>query len=72
MFDMGVADPVPTPLFLHIVDKVRFGKHPTQIQPAVNSLRTDRIMAFGDSIFNAEFDNITDNMEARRARIPSM
>lgn len=68
MFDMEVADPVPTPLSVYMADKdalwdaiVR--KYSLQAIPYSEIAS----WAFGDFIFNSEFDNISSTIKARRA-----
>src|SRR5260370_69798 len=68
MFDMEVADPVPIPLSVYMADK---GPLWDAIVRKYNlqAIPYDQIAAwaFGDFIFNSEFDNITSTIKARRA-----
>jgi nucleoside-diphosphate-sugar epimerase len=68
MFDMEVADPVPTPLTVYMQDKAQLWdeivrKH--DLQPIPYSQLVS--WAFGDFIFNSGFDNISSTIKARRA-----
>lgn len=68
MFDMPLADPVPTPLVTYMTDKAplwermveRYGLRPTPYDAVAS-------WAFGDFIFNSGFDNISSTIKARRA-----
>jgi nucleoside-diphosphate-sugar epimerase len=68
MFDMPLADPVPTPLVTYMADKAplwdrmveRYGLQPIPYQAVAS-------WAFGDFIFNSGFDNISSTIKARRA-----
>ena len=68
MFQMEVAEPVPTPLTVYMADKSALWEEMTRkynLQPIpygqVVSWR------FGDFIFNMGFDNVTSTIKARRA-----
>jgi nucleoside-diphosphate-sugar epimerase len=68
MLQMEIADPVPIPLAVYMADKRPLWdaivcKYNLQAVPY------DQIAswAFGDFIFNSEFDNITSTIKARRA-----
>ena len=68
MFDMEVADPVPMPLATYMADKASLWdaivrKYKLQAIPYEQVAS----WAFGDFIFNSEFDNITSTIKARRA-----
>jgi nucleoside-diphosphate-sugar epimerase len=68
MFDMPLADPVPTPLVTYMADKgplwerlvERHGLQPIPYEAVAS-------WAFGDFIFNSGFDNISSTIKARRA-----
>jgi nucleoside-diphosphate-sugar epimerase len=68
MFDMPLADPVPTPLVTYMADKgplwerlvERHGLQPIAYEAVAS-------WAFGDFIFNSGFDNISSTIKARRA-----
>ncbi|MCC2975182.1 SDR family oxidoreductase [Sphingomonas sp. PL-96] len=68
MFDMPLADPVPTPLVTYMTDKgplwerlvERHGLQPIAYEAVAS-------WAFGDFIFNSGFDNISSTIKARRA-----
>jgi nucleoside-diphosphate-sugar epimerase len=68
MFEMEIADPVPTPLAVYMRDKLKLwdrivSEHKLRPIPysQVASWR------FGDFIFNSGFDNISSTIKARRA-----
>jgi nucleoside-diphosphate-sugar epimerase len=68
MFQMEVAEPVPTPLATYMADKGALWSDMTQkykLQP----IPYEQLVSwkFGDFIFNSEFDNITSTIKARRA-----
>jgi nucleoside-diphosphate-sugar epimerase len=68
MFDMEVADPVPMPLASYMADKAPLWdaivrKYKLQAIPYEQVAS----WAFGDFIFNSEFDNITNTIKARQA-----
>lgn len=68
MFDMEVADPVPTPLAVYMQDKSTLWdsivrKHHLQSIPYSQVAS----WTFGDFIFNSGFDNISSTIKARRA-----
>jgi len=68
MFDMPVADPVPTPLSVYMADKEplwdaivnKYGLRPIPYNQAAS-------WPFADAIFRLEYDNITSTIKARRA-----
>lgn len=68
MFDMEIADPVPTPLKVYMQDKEDLW---IQIVREYDLQRTPYSQlvswAFGDFIFNSGFDNISSTVKARRA-----
>ena len=71
MFQMEVAEPVPTPLATYMADKAALWSDMTQkyqLQP----IPYEQVVSwkFGDFIFNSEFDNITSTIKARRAGFP--
>jgi hypothetical protein len=68
MFDMGVADPVPTPLSVYMDDKGPLWDSIVR-KYSLQSIPYAQIASwtFGDFIFNTEFDNITSTIKARRA-----
>jgi nucleoside-diphosphate-sugar epimerase len=67
MFDMPLADPVPTPLVTYMTDKAplwermveRYGLQPIPYEAVAS-------WGFGDFIFNSGFDNISSTIKARR------
>jgi nucleoside-diphosphate-sugar epimerase len=68
MFQMEVAEPVPTPLTVYMADKSALWEEMTRkydLQP----IPYDQVVAwrFGDFIFNMGFDNVTTTVKARRA-----
>jgi nucleoside-diphosphate-sugar epimerase len=68
MFDMEVADPVPTPLAVYMQDKSTLWDrmiHKYKLQPIPYSEVAS--WTFGDFIFNSGFDNISSTIKARRA-----
>ncbi len=68
MFDMEVADPVPTPLAVYMQDKAGLWEqivHENNLQPIPYTQLVS--WAFGDFIFNSGFDNISSTIKARRA-----
>jgi hypothetical protein len=68
MFDMEVADPVPTPLAVYMLDKSALWDrivHKHQLQSIPYSEVAS--WTFGDFIFNSGFDNISSTVKARRA-----
>jgi nucleoside-diphosphate-sugar epimerase len=68
MFDMEVADPVPTPLSVYMADKGPLWDAIVR-KYSLQSIPYTQIAswAFGDFVFNTEFDNITSTIKARRA-----
>ncbi len=68
MFGMEIADPIPTPLSVYMADKGPLWDEIVskyQLQPIPYEQVAS--WAFGDFIFNSEFDNITSTIKARRA-----
>jgi nucleoside-diphosphate-sugar epimerase len=68
MFDMEVADPVPTPLAVYMQDKSAVWDrivHEHQLQSIPYSQVAS--WTFGDIIFRCGFDNITSKVKAKRA-----
>ncbi len=68
MFDIEVADPIPTPLTVYMQDKAQLWDeivHKYNLQPIPYSQLVS--WAFGDFIFNSGFDNISSTIKARRA-----
>lgn len=68
MFAMEIADPIPMPLTTYMADKAPLWdaivrKYKLQAIPYEQVAS----WAFGDFIFNSEFDNITSTIKARRA-----
>jgi nucleoside-diphosphate-sugar epimerase len=68
MFDMEVADPVPTPLSIYMTDKGPLWEKIVSkysLQPIPYSQIAS--WPFGDFIFNSGFDNISSTIKGRRA-----
>jgi nucleoside-diphosphate-sugar epimerase len=68
MFDMEVADPVPTPLTVYMQDKADLWDQITrenELQPIPYGQLVS--WPFGDFIFNSGFDNISSTIKARRS-----
>jgi nucleoside-diphosphate-sugar epimerase len=68
MFGMQTADPVPMPLTTYMTDKGSLWNSIVakyQLQPIPYEQVAS--WAFGDFIFNSEFDNVTSTIKARRA-----
>jgi len=68
MFGMETADPVPMPLTTYMTDKGSLWNSIVakyQLQPIPYEQVAS--WAFGDFIFNSEFDNVTSTIKARRA-----
>jgi nucleoside-diphosphate-sugar epimerase len=68
MFDMEIADPVPLPLTTYMADKGPLWDAIVR-KYGLQAIPYEQVAswAFGDFIFNSEFDNITSTIKARHA-----
>jgi nucleoside-diphosphate-sugar epimerase len=68
MFHLEVADPVPMPLATYMADKAPLWDAIVR-KYKLQAIPYDQVAtwAFGDFIFNSEFDNITSTIKARNA-----
>ena len=68
MFDMPIADPVPTPLVTYMTDKAPLWERMVE-RYGLQRIPYEAVASwgFGDFIFNSGFDNISSTIKARRA-----
>jgi hypothetical protein len=68
MFEMPVADPIPTPLASYMADKAPVWNAIVQ-KYGLRSVTYDQVSswAFADVIFGLEYDNILSTIKARQA-----